>query len=360
MKILLIANSGLFLEKFKTELIETLSMDYELTVAPRIESNQLEQSDLSRVSFQDYRITRRSVNPLKELFTFIDLLRLVRTTEADLLITFTIKPNLYVAIISKMLKVRNIRVVTGLGKAFNSGKPSELFFKFLYKITSSYDSIIIFENKTIMEYFRKNNIGSNHICLNGSGVNLKQFQFRPYPVNDKIRLLFVGRIMKEKGVLELITACKSLISKGFNFNLRLVGSVEESFDFSNLGEWFEFLGYKDSVMDEYISCNALILPSYHEGLPNVVLEAGAIGRPSLVSDIPGCNDVIEDGYNGLLFKAKDAESLENIINDFLKMSPIRREQMGINARKKVEQVYDRQVVNSQYLNIIENSFLNVR
>ena len=359
MKILLIANSGLFLEKFKTELIERLSMEHQLTVAPRIESNQIGESDLTRVSFQDYRITRRSVNLLKELFTFIDLFRLVLTTEADLLITFTIKPNLYVGIISKLLKVKNIRVVTGLGKAFNSGKFSGLIFKFLYKITSSDDSIIIFENKTNMDYFKKNNIGFNHICLNGSGVNLRQFQFHPYPDNEKIRLLFVGRIMKEKGVIELITACKSLISKGLNFNLRIVGSVEESFDFSSLGEWFEFLGYKDSVMDDYISCDALILPSYHEGLPNVVLEAGAIGRPSLVSDIPGCNDVIEDGHNGLVFKARDVESLENIILNFLKMSPIRREQMGINARKKVEQLYDRQEVNSHYLNIIENSFLDV-
>ena len=358
MKILLVANSSIFLIKFKMSLIQSLSLKHNIIVAPELESHDMNQYSTYELTFMNYHINRRGINPIDEFRTISDLYKIVSNVKPDIVLSFTIKPNIYTGLICRLLNINNIRVLSGLGSAFNKGFLLKLIAVYLYRLSSSKNSLLIFENRSIMDYFLDKKIGYNHMCINGSGVDLVKFEYQDYPNNAKLQFLYVGRIMKEKGIYELIKAFENIHNLGHDFKLKIIGSIEESIDLNSHDDWLEYLGYMENIENEYKSCDALVFPSFHEGMPNVVLEASAVGRPCLVSDIPGCKDIIDDGYNGLLFVPKDSASLEAAVVRFMNLSSNRREKMGINARLKVEEFYNRITVDSIYSNLIENYFTN--
>ena len=183
----------------------------------------------------------------------------------------------------------------------------------------------------------------------------------PHINNNDLIFLYVGRIIYEKGVVELIEAAKKIFDIYPSIKFRLLGEIKENdkdyIDLDYIKFWakkisLEFLGTNDDVRKYYKSSHCIILPSYREGLPKSLIEAGSIGRPSLASNVPGCIHIIEDSKNGLLFKVKDSESLFQTILKFIEMPKEMKVNMSINARKKVVENFNEKDVINRYLEVI--------
>lgn len=230
---------------------------------------------------------------------------------------------------------------------------------FLYKIIASKANALFYQNEANQKKFKENRITNrNSILLPGSGVNLVSNTFEQYPPNKNIKFLFVGRIMKDKGINELIEAIK-ILRKTFNhLEFHVVGRCEDGYE-KKIEKWSKegliiYHGQQDDVHAYMTKCHCLIHPSYHEGLSNVCLEAAATGRPILASRIPGCIETFDEGITGLGFESRNVKSLVVAIIKFIKIPYSEKEKMGILGRKKVEKIFDRKIVIDTYIKEIKN------
>lgn len=185
--------------------------------------------------------------------------------------------------------------------------------------------------------------------LNGAGVDLEHFSYAEYPTDEGItHFLFIGRVMKEKGIDELFEAMQRLRSDGEDCVLDIVGEYEE--DYSSVIEryqregWLNYYGFQKDVRPFIIKAHCFVLPSWHEGMANTNLEAAATGRPIITSDIPGCRESVIDGVSGLLCESKNIDSLYQAMKRFQALIPEQREEMGIEGRKHMESVFDKRMV----------------
>lgn len=216
-----------------------------------------------------------------------------------------------------------------------------------------------FQNLTNLEYFKKNNIvHSKTKLIPGSGVNLEQHKFEEYPENDdNIRFLFIGRIMKAKGIEELFEAIKIIKPKHPKVQFDIIGGTEENYleqikELEKLN-FIKYHGKQEDVHSFIKKSHATILPSYHEGLSNVLLETASSGRPVLASKVPGCIETFDEGITGLGFEARNVDSLVEIITKFIHLPYEKKKTMGLAGRKKMEKEFDRNIVIKAYLEEIK-------
>ena len=199
-------------------------------------------------------------------------------------------------------------------------------------------------------------IDSQACTLKGAGVNLEEYQLSEYPKGDKIRFLFIGRVMAEKGINELFEAMKRLIREGIVCELDVLGGYEEDYE-SAIEEyekegWLHYYGYQKDVRPFINRCHCFVLPSWHEGMANTNLECAASGRPLIVSNIPGCAEAIIDGISGFLVNKQDANDLYNKMKAFIELTFEERRLMGISGRKQMEKLFDRKNVVRKTINLI--------
>ena len=279
-----------------------------------------------------------------------------------MVITYSIKPNVYAGYACRKLTKYHISVnVQGLGTAFQK-EPIASLVTLMYKVALKKAKTVFFENTANAEEFVKRGIlpASQQTILHGAGVNLEFYQKQPYPSEkDGIHFLFLGRIMKEKGVDELFTAARHLEGKyGEQVHFDLVGFFEDEYK-----ETVErlvkegivtFHGFQSDPKPFYKSAHCVVLPSYHEGMSNVLLEAAATGRTVITSDIPGCREAVEDGKTGYLCRKQDAESLEKAMQNFLNLDETARQKMGELGRIKIEREFDKRAVVEKTARMIRN------
>ena len=181
--------------------------------------------------------------------------------------------------------------------------------------------------------------------MHGAGINLERFHFHEYPNNDKVHFLYVGRIMKEKGIDELFTAVRSLYAERQDFVLDIVGFYEDDYkeQVNNLVQdgIAIYHGFQENPIPYYAASDCIVLPSYHEGMSNVLLEAAAIGRSLITSDIPGCREAVDPGVSGILIKVKNTDSLRDGMEIFLDKTLDERILMGKAGRQKMEKEFDK-------------------
>jgi len=354
LKILIVANSESFIQNFKLELLEELAKSYEVIVIPLNQSNA---RSIGVNSIDSIKLSRRGINPFYDLKFLASMFNHIRLHRPNLVLTFTVKPNVYTGIITRIYKIKHIQVVTGLGTALISESSwISLIVRMLYRLSVHKNSIHVFENSHNLNYFKKFKLSRVSVLVNGSGVNLSRYRFAEYPLEEEIRFIFVGRLMKEKGIIDLLRTMSEMIQKGIKFSLTVVGNKDETIDLSDWENkpWVTFIGYTNNVLQHYIESHCIIHPSYHEGMSNVLLEAAAVGRPAIASDIPGCHEIVEHEITGYLFERKNVAQLKNAIIAFLNMSYINKKLMGERAREKVEKLFDRKTVDQEYINLIES------
>lgn len=361
-KVFILANSASGLYGFRFELLERLvSEKYSIVLSCPYGVYFKDFSELG-ITCIETAIDRRGTNFFSDLKLFFNYLSLIRKHNPCIVLSYTVKPNVYGGIASRLLRIPHIANITGLGDSVSNPGRLQQFVLSLTKFALKKSKKVFFQNKSNKEFFEQRAIVSTTQTqlIPGSGVNLTRFAYLPYPIEKDgcVRFLFIGRILKDKGIGELLEAVTSIHQEKSSIICDLVGFYEDDTfkqaitDYEHLGAG-TFLGVSKDISSLLKEYHAVILPSYHEGMANVLLEAAASGRPVLASKVPGCQETFDEGISGIGFEAKSVDSLYNAIKKFLSLTPEQREAMGRAGRAKMEREFDRQIVVDAYMEQIE-------
>ncbi len=359
MRIVILTNAGIGLYKFRKELLERLvSKNDVFAVFPEDEfSESIRALGCKVIPFE---FNRRGMNPAADLGQMRRYVSLLKELSPDAVLTYTIKPNVYGGMACRKAGVPYLANVTGLGTALENGGILGFISSKLYRTGLKKASCVFFQNENNLKTFSDKGIYRGKVRLiPGSGVNLDHHTAVQYPEEDgKTRFLFVGRIMRDKGVSELLTAVRRIHAEDETVTLDLVGWCDEDYsdairDAENEGA-VRFHGLQTDVRPFYRDCHCVVLPSYHEGMANVMLEASATCRPVITTGVPGCRETFEEGVTGFGCEPGDAEDLERTMRKFIALSHDRRAGMGLKAREKMEREFDRNKVVDAYLEEIES------
>ncbi len=358
-KVLILANSASGLYDFRNELLQALLKEYEVHVSLPDEETVPQLAE-EGCHVHHTSLDRRGMNPVRDFGLFLSYWKLIGKIKPDVVLTYTIKPNIYGNLCCRLKRIPYIVNITGLGSVFENGGMIQKLVVFLYKVALKKASCVFFQNQRNQEIFEQCGIqGKKTRLVPGSGVNLDRHAFEEYSSKEeKMIFLYVGRVMKEKGIEELLYAAKAVCKDHQQVLFRLVGNYED--DYKDIITQYEkegileLIGYQKEIHPYYKEAAAVLMPSYHEGMSNVILEASATGRPILASRIPGCQEGFEDGVTGIGFPARDRDALLAALRQFLEISHEERAQMGKEARKKMEREFDRKLVVDAYMEEIQN------
>jgi galacturonosyltransferase len=348
MKILILANNDVGLYQFRRELIESLLQNHQVTISLPWGELVAPLQELG-CHFVDTPIDRRGINPVTDWKLMRHYRKLLKEVEPDLVITYTIKPNIYGGLACRKVKIPYAINITGLGTAFQKEGLLRTLVKTLYRSALKKAKVVFFENSTNRQLFVDEKIVPEAKCclLHGAGVNLTHYAPVPYPQTTPIRFLFVGRVMQEKGIGELFEAMERLHSEGENCCLDVLGLHEEDYaqriDLGVKAGWLCYHGYQKDVRPFIEQAHCFTLPSYHEGMANTNLECAAMGRPLITSDIPGCREAVTTG-SGILCKPQSTDSLYKAMKTFLCLTPEAQAAMGQAGRAHMEEVFDKKKV----------------
>ena len=357
--ILVLGNSDSGLYDFRKEVLEALLQEgYEVHVSVP-DTGYADKIRRLGCIYHETAMERRGMNPFKDGKLFLFYRRLLKKLRPAAVLTYTIKPNIYGGVACRMLKVPRIVNVTGLGTTLEHEGLMQKLFVFLYREGLKNAGCIFFQNERNLAFMRqKGCLQKNAVTkvISGSGVNLEEHRPKPYPEQEELRFVSVMRIMRDKGIEELLEAARRIHERHPETVFELLGSYEEETrekyepliqDLQSKGI-VRYYGYRDDIPEFYEHCCAVIHPSYHEGMSNVLQEAAATARPVLASDISGCREIFEDGVSGIAFLPKDVDSLTDAIGRFLALSQKERAEMGRQARAYVERHFDRKGVVAAY------------
>lgn len=350
-KILILANNDVGLYKFRKELIQELLNQGSEVYISLPNGKLVARLEEFGCHFIDTNVDRRGINPKTDLKLLNSYKKIIKQICPDLVITYTIKPNIYGGMVCRWKKIPYATNITGLGTAFQKEGLLKKVVVFLYKIALKKAKVVFFENVENMETIIENKIiKSQQACLlNGAGVNLEEYTLCEYPTDDsKIRFLFIGRVMKEKGIDELFEVAERMRKENKNVSFDIVGPMEDNYKdkvetLVNKGV-INYHGYQEDVKPFIRNCHCFVLPSYHEGMANTLLESAAMGRPLITSNIHGCKEAVVDGVSGFLCEKQNVDSLFEVIKKFYQYSSVEKKEIGLAGRKHIEDVFDKKKV----------------
>ena len=349
MRIMIMANSDIGLYQFRRELIGALLKQHEVLISLP-DGDFIRPLEAMGCLFLETPVDRRGINPVTDLKLLIRYIKTLYRQKPDLVVTYTIKPNVYGGMACRLFGVPYAVNITGLGTAFQKAGLLRKLVTELYRFALKKARVVFFENSANMELFQQERIANPEQCclLSGAGVNLEHYTYVPYPSGEETRFLFVGRVMKEKGIEELFAVMERLRSEGAQCTLDVLGGYEEDYSkvirsYEEAG-WLRYHGYVQDVRPYIANAHCFVLPSYHEGMANTNLECAAMGRPVITSDIPGCREAVLENESGLLCEPRQIGSLYEAMKRFLSMPPEARARMGQVGRSHMEAVFDKQKV----------------
>ena len=337
-KILIITNHSYMLYRFRKELIQKLLEDSEVVISTPFVGHETDLKELGANCIKT-EVDRRSINPFTDLKLLHTYKTILKQEKPDLVITYSIKPNIYAGYLCGKMKIPFCANVQGLGTAFQKALLSNLV-TVMYRTAFRKVETVFFENQANAQAFVRRRIlpAKKEVVLSGAGINLEEYRYRQYPNNEKVHFLYLGRIMKEKGMDELFAAVEQLRKNGCEFVLDLVGFFED--EYKKQVEQLQsegvvrFYGFQENPKPYYAQTDCVVLPSYHEGMSNVLLEAAASGRAIITTDIPGCREAVDNGKSGMLCKVKSTDSLYKAMKRFTELSREKRELLGKAGREK--------------------------
>ena len=362
-KIVVLSNEIGTIYKFRLELLRELVKDNEVfLISPKTQNQEYFLSEIIKlgVKFIEIEFDRRGINPFKDMKILFHYYNFLRKIKPDKVLTYTIKPNIYGGIICRILKIKYLATITGVGTTFQKDNFIKKIVVFLNKIALKNVEKIFFQNETNLGIYLKNKIIKleKTKIVNGSGVNLDKFKDEIKILSDPRQFLFIGRIMKDKGIMEFLEVARRLKRKyPKELEFKILGQYEEE-ECKEIVEKFQnegvvkYLGISSDVRNELKEVQCLINPSWHEGMSNVLLEAGAMKRFLIASDIPGCREIIVNNKTGFTFEKQNVNDLENKIEKFLKLSEREYEEYINNSYNYIKNNFDRKIVVNEYLKII--------
>jgi glycosyltransferase involved in cell wall biosynthesis len=303
-----------------------------------------------------FNFDRKGIDPIIESSVIYKIKKIYKEIQPDIIHHIALKPILYGTIASLFLKKRPkiINAFTGMGHLFTTtqfhmrslASLVMILYRAIFKRSKSH---IIVQNKDDYQLFLKKKLITEkqlHL-IRGSGVDLHLYSFSPEPpksIAEPVIALFVARMLKDKGLLELIEAAKLLQQENIQLQIQLIGKPDPhnptSVTEEDIQEWVDqglviWLGHQNNIQEFWKKAHIAVLPSYREGLPKSLLEAASSGRPIITSDVPGCREICIHGHNGILVPAKDPIALKEALKTLALDSEL-RQKMGKESRKLVE------------------------
>jgi glycosyltransferase involved in cell wall biosynthesis len=360
-KIVIAYNTSHYIYAFKLNLIKSLQSEGCKVIAVAPYDNYSEKFKDIGVEYREVKMDNKGSNPIKDFFIILQLIKIFYDLKPNMVFNFTIKPNIYSTIAASLLKIPVVNNITGLGTVFINGGISLKIVKILYKFAFLFPKRIFFQNKDDMELFLTHKLVKKDklYLLPGSGVDLKKYQPIKKSKNlDKFIFLLIGRMIKDKGIEEFIEAAKQIRNKYLDVEFHLLGgvgvanksaiSIETLKSYEDLGV-IKYLGETKDIRPFIGNSDVVVLPSYREGMPRTLLEASAMSKPTIGTNVPGCKDAIDDKINGLLCEVKNVTDLANKMKYILDLTEEERNKMGINGRIKMENEFDEKIVLEAYL-----------
>ncbi len=355
-KVLFLANHFITLYSFRKELIKRLCDEgYQVFLSlPHSEDNKLFEEMGCEIVLTD--IDRRGVNPLKDLKLVNQYRKIISRIEPDIIFSYTIKPNIYGSFVSNSLHYRQICNITGTGATFLKKTIVSMVATLLYKVSIKNCYKVFFQNAGDKDYFIQHKmVKDNWEMLPGSGCNMEEHPYVDLPSDNIVQFIFIGRVMKLKGIDEYLACAKYIKSRYPNTRFLIAGWNEEEKYKAIVEEYVQagyvdYIGFRKDISEWIAKSHCTVLPSHGgEGVPNVLLESAATGRACIGSTINGTMDVIADGKSGYLFSVGNANDLIDKVENFLNLSYEEKKQMGLEGRSKIEKEFNRSLVIDAYM-----------
>lgn len=362
-KIIIASNTCWSVVNFRLNLIESLIKDGFDVIIVAEKDNTLNRLKETNIEFINLKFYNRNINPFIDLWTIVKIFLIFIRKKPDLFLGFTIKPNLYCSIICTILNINFINTITGMGDAFKYSKTVTFILHHLIKLFFKKSSCVFLQNKSDKKYFLDNNLVENKkiTLVRGSGVDLAHFSNKnTYERIEEIKknnfnFLFLGRIMWNKGFDDYCFVAKEIKAEYQNVCFNVLGftSSDKAFvsrdeiEFHHNAGYINYLGSSDDVRPFLNDCDCLIYPTkYSEGVPKSILEAAAMEKVLIATDIKGCRDVIKNNYNGYLYKPNDLEQLKKLIIFVLKLDEKEKKRLQKFSRININKFSHNFVVRS--------------
>lgn len=356
MKILILTNNFLGLHSFRKEVVKAIrDAGHDVTISAPFDEKKAYFEEIG-CKLIDTQFNRKGTNPLKDFSLMLYYRRLLKKERPDVVLSYTIKPNLYGGMACQLCDVPQIANITGLGSAVENPGWLQKLTILLYKVGLRKAHTVFFQNRANKQFCEEHGMVKGNLKLiPGSGVNLEYHAAKIYPnESEPTRFLFISRIRREKGIDEYLAAAEALKPKYPNTEFHLVGFCEGDYEsrIQNLHDKGVvcYHGQQSDVRPFLAQASCLVHPTFYpEGMSNVLLEACATGRPIITTDRPGCREIVDEGENGFIVKQQDKQDCIEKVERFISLPYEHKKAMGEAARKKVEREFDRQIVVDAYL-----------
>jgi glycosyltransferase involved in cell wall biosynthesis len=363
MKIAIVLNTSWNIYNFRMNFVrELVSLGHEVHTMAPVDQYTTKLTEAGCIHHA-VKMDSRGANPIKDSALILELYLIYRRVRPDIILHYTIKPNVYGTLAATLLNIPVINNVCGLGTVFLKNNFVSAIAVFLYRISFRFASKVFFQNSDDLNLFINKNLVTAKTAdlVPGSGIDLKKFHPTAFKRNEKFTFLLISRLITDKGVLEYIEAVKKLKAAGFDARFQVLGAKDpkhkRGIKTEVIDEWIstktiEYLGTTNDVRKYIHQADCIVLPSYREGTPHTLLEAASSSKPIIATDVPGCNHVVIDQFNGLLCRLKDAEDLANKMKQIAGFADEALEQLGRNGRLKMEAEYDESFVINKYLHAL--------
>lgn len=365
----IVINTSWHIYNFRTGLVAALQkMGYKVVaIAPKdVYSPKLIESGMD---YFEIEMNNMGTNPIEDTKLTCEYYKLFEKIKPDLLLLYTIKPNIYGSIAAKMLNIPVISSITGLGTVFLHDNISSKIAKLLYKIALKIPRKVFFENPYDKDVFIDQGFVEKEkvVLIPGAGINTNEYSPMgkdEFNEEQQLKFLFIARLVKDKGLIEYIEAIKLLRAKYPNIEFAILGPYypgnPTAITKKEMGGWIEeglvnYLGESDDVKSIISKYDCIVLPSYREGLSRVLLEAASMAKPIVTTNVPGCRDVVEDGVNGFLCEKEDAADLADKMEKIIQLTHAEQRHMGERGRERVVKEFDEPIVNDKYIVAIEET-----
>ena len=371
-KILISINTAWNLLNFRAGLIHGLNSSGFEVIALAPQDKYVAELELLGCRFVHLEMDNQGTHPFRDFLLLRRYWRLLKIEKPDLCLFYTIKPNVYGSLASTICGIPFINNVSGLGAVFIQDGWLRTLVSALYRLAFRNSNQVFFQNRDDLGLFLENKLVKVDLTdvLPGSGVNLNRFT----PVHETDRksltlpfcFLLIARMLKDKGVVEFVNAAKLMKESGVKAEFCLLGFLDvqnpAAISSGQMKEWTDqgfvkYIGVSDDVRAHIASAGCIVLPSYREGTPRTLLEAAAMGKPIITTNVVGCKEVVEHGVNGFLCEVKNAEDLALKMKEMLFLSEEQRKLMGQNGRIKMVREFDEQIVIQKYLKAIDLALL---
>ncbi|MBK9960341.1 MAG: glycosyltransferase family 4 protein [Saprospiraceae bacterium] len=370
MKILLVSNSSWNIYNFRLGLISIFRQrGHEIFLASPIDEylDKIESIYYNKI-YPIEHLSARGKNPISDILLIWELKKIFQTCKPDLVLLFTIKPNIYGGIVSRFLQIPYVVNITGLGSQFTSAAGFGKLVHILFSFSLKKCSLAFFHNQEDLDYFVSQNllVSEQAAVVNGSGVDVQKFCAEPRETKDRLVFLFAGRLLREKGLAEFVQAAKKMKESGFAAIFHVIGPIETlelDVELRNIFEvavrqgTIQYFNKTENVKPYLQAADIFVLPTYREGRSKAILEAMAMKMPVITCDVAGCRGLVVDGINGFLVKERDSDSLYLAMVKMCGFSYEMLDKMGEESRRIVVDQYELKKVQTQYLQVLEEHII---